>query len=445
MPPSQVSADVATQWQAPLPHQGTLVSLSQWWQQQGDPTLLALIEAAEAASLSVAQSLSRIEAAKSIQAGAGAALLPNINASVGASRGVSLPNVPVASSLQSGVQIAWELDLVGANREANIAAVAQLEGMQAQWHDARVLVAAEVANLYFGLRTCQQLLEVTLLDSASRLESARLADISAKAGFVAVSFAHLAQAGAAEGRNRVVQQASQCELDTKALVAMTALTEPVLKMKMAVTSAAHAQHATFNIALVPAQTIAQRPDVFAAERDVAVASAQVGSARAQRYPRLTLNGSIGQLSYGSEGTTTNLSTWSFGPLALTLPLFDGGQREANVAAAQARYAEAVAGYRAKVRLAVREVEEALVNLHSTEARSADSELATQAYAQALTATQARHDQGLASAMELEETRRVALASQFAQATLNLERQRAWVALYRALGGGYEHAAVVFKN
>ena len=152
---------------------------------------------------------------------------------------------------------------------------------------------------------------------------------------------------------------------------------------------------------------------------------------------MTLNGSIGALRSTTAGVDTDLTTWSFGPLALTVPLFDGGQRKANVVAAQARYTEAVALYRSKVRQAVREVEEALVNLHSTDARRADTDGAASGYAESLVATQARYAQGLASLVELEEARRTALAAQSAQLALALERNRAWVALYRALGGGFE--------
>ena len=437
MPEPQVPSQVALQWQAPLPHAGAVGSLSQWWQRQGDPVLVELIEAAQTVAPTVAQALSRIEAARANQATAGAVLLPQVSATVAGSRGVSQPGVPVATSVTGGVQAAWEMDLVGANRAVNKAALAQLEGTQAQWHDARVSVAAEVANVYYSLATCQQLLAVARKAAASRAETARLSEISAKAGFVAPAVAAIARASAAEGNSRVTQQSAACDLDTKALVALTGLDEQNLVQKVALAPVERAQAAPIFIAAVPAQTIAQRPDVFAAERDVAVASAQVGSAKAQRYPRLTLNGSIGALRYTSMGVETNLDTWSFGPLALTLPLFDGGQRVANVQAAQARYSEAVSVYRARVRQAVREVEEALVNLHSTEARKDDAVVSTRGYAESLAATQSRYNQGFASLAELEDARRLGLASESAQLTLHLEHKRAWVALYRALGGGFE--------
>ena len=105
-------------------------------------------------------------------------------------------------------------------------------------------------------------------------------------------------------------------------------------------------------------------------------------------------------------------------------------------AAKARYVEAAALYNSKVRQAVREVEEALVNLQSTDARRLDSETSTLGYNESLAATQARYTNGMASLVELEDARRTALAAQSAQVSLQLERNRAWVSLYRALGGGW---------
>jgi multidrug efflux system outer membrane protein len=349
--------------------------------------------------------------------------------------------VPVATTTQAGLQAAWELDLVGANRAVSNAALANLEGTQAQWHDARVSVAAEVANLYYGLSTCNQLLALAQRDAASRRETARLTGINASVGFLAPSVAAMARASAADAQSRASQQSAQCDIATKGLVALTALPEPVFKQKLALAKTGRAQAAPFSIASVPAQTIAQRPDVFAAERDVVVASAQVGSAKAQRLPRLSLNGSIGALRVSSGGADQNLSTWSFGPLAVSLPLFDGGQRVAAVKSAEANYESAVVVYQGKVRQAVREVEEALVNLQSTEDRTQDAQVSTRGYAETLAATQSRFGQGLASLIELEDARRNALASESAQLALTLERNRAWVALYRALGGGFEPDAV----
>jgi outer membrane protein TolC len=190
------------------------------------------------------------------------------------------------------------------------------------------------------------------------------------------------------------------------------------------------------VASVPAEALAQRPDVYAAELAVAAASADVGSAEAQRYPKLTLSGSIGRLQFRTGGFRGTLDSWSVGPVSLTLPLLDGGAIAANADAAKARYDEAAALYRANVRQAVREVEEALVNLQATDARSGDADAAVRNYQASFNATQARYDSGLASLFELEDARRTLFAAQTSRVSLQRERAEAWVSLYRAMGGGW---------
>ena len=443
MPPTRVSAEAPPQWYAPLPHQGSVESLAQWWQQQGDPLLVELIAAAQGASPSISAALARVENARAQQAAAFGALVPNLVAQVVGNRGVSQPGLPVTNSQQVGLQAAWEIDLVGANRAVNKAAAANVEGSQAQWHDARVSVAAEVANLYYGQANCLKQRALTQRDAASRQETARLTEISAHAGFLAPSVAAMARASAADGNSRLTQQTAQCTLISKALVALTGVAEPELRQKLALAQTRPAQGASISIASVPAQTLAQRPDVFSAERDVMVASAQVGAAVAQRLPRLSLNGNIASTHVTTNGLDTDGTTWSFGPLAISLPLFDAGQRAAAVQSAEANYRAVVSTYRARVRNAVREVEEALINLDSSQARARDATVASESYAQTLTATQTRFSQGLASLVELEDARRNALASESALLALDLERSQAWVALYRALGGGFDPKAVTY--
>lgn len=444
LPPTQVPSQVSAQWHAPLPHQGQLVQMRDWWKAQQDPLLLDLLDAAQDASPSVAQAAARLQSARASQATARASLVPRVDANLATSRGQTQPLTPVATSSSIGLQASWEIDLVGANRVASEAANAQVQAGQAQWHDARVAVAAELANGYFAWRACTRLAQVAERDAASRQETARLTGLLLHAGIARSGDLALAQASAADSRSRQSQQSAQCDVALKGLVALTAWEEGALRQRLAQPLAQTLGPApdlpAFAVAQVPAQTISQRPDVFAAERDVVVASAAVGSARAQQLPRLTLSGSIGGLRYSAIGTDSDLTTWSLGPLALNLPMFDAGQRAANVDLAQANYTQSVVAYRAKVRGAVREVEEALVNLQSTQARSADAALALGGYTQALEFGTLRYQQGMASLIEVEDARRLALAAESALAALQLERQRAWVALYRAAGGGWDAQA-----
>lgn len=435
-PPSNAEADMPPQWYAPLPHNGTLADLSRWWAQFDDPLLVELIDAAQAGSTSVAQARSRLEQARAARTAARSALFPEVDAQASAQRGNSQIGIPLATLLQGGLQASWEVDLFGRNRGTADAASARLRGAQAGWHEARVSVAAETANSYVNLRTCQRQLAVAENDARSRAETARLSQLSAEAGFTAPANAALARASAAEGSARATQQRAQCEIEVKGLVALSGLAEPALRQKLAAPWREPANFAMAAVPDVPARLLAQRPDVFRAEQEVAAASAEVGSARADRYPRLTLTGNVGHLQVRAGGATTDLDTWSIGPLAVSLPIFDAGRRAANVDSATARYEEAVALLRGTARQAVREVEEALVNLDSARSRSADAQAAAEGYRQSFAATEARYRAGLASLVELEDQRRQALAAETALVTLQRERVAAWIALYRAVGGGW---------
>jgi outer membrane protein, multidrug efflux system len=226
----------------------------------------------------------------------------------------------------------------------------------------------------------------------------------------------------------------------KALSALTAIQEPELRYRLAEAKPASPQQGIADISSVPAEVLSQRPDVYSAARELTATSFEVGSARAQRYPRLTLGGTIARNKTKARGLSQDFETWSIGPIALTVPLFDGGAADANVDAAKARYEEAAGKYRGVVRQAVREVEEALVNLQSTGDRQLDTVVAAEGYTASFEGTQARYKAGLASLVELEDARRVLLAAQSGLVSLERERRSAWIALYRALGGGWTTAA-----
>lgn len=436
-PAAQVEAPVPSAWQAPLPHHGQAADLARWWERQNDPLLADLIAAAQAASPDLAQARSRLAQARAAQVSAGAALLPSLDAKASASRGFNEQLGALASTAQAGLQASWELDLFGGNAAISDAARERLAGAGAQWHEARVSVAAELALQVTGWRACVQQLHIAESDARSRGETARLSQESEKAGFTAPATQALASASFSDARVRAERQRMQCEIHVKTLVALTGLDEPTLHARLAAAPPLAAPQALFAISAVPAQALSQRPDVYAAEREVAAASAEVGAARADRYPRLGLSGSVGRGWVRTGDASVSSNTWSMGPLALALPLFDGGRRAAQVDAAAARYDAAVQVYRAQVRKAISEVEQALLQLASTAARSADADQAAAGYRRSFTATEARWRAGLASLVELEDARRTSLAAQTALVSLQQERMNAWIALYRAVGGGWD--------
>jgi multidrug efflux system outer membrane protein len=438
--PSAPIAPVAAQWQAPLPHQGNTRTLQQWWQAQADPSLLRLQDAAQSTSPNLSLALAAIAQARASSASARATLLPQVGAAVSLSRGESQPDMGVTSTAAASLQASWEIDLVGANQLVKDGAQAQLQSSQAQWHDARVALAAEVAHAYFGARACQALAENARTVSQSYDETARLTGQLLAAGMVPAANLALARSAAADARSRWLEQSAQCDLGIKALVALSAL--PEAQVRALVRTGSPMQDApALSLGSLPAQTIAQRPDVFAAERDVFKAAALVAGAQAQRWPRLTINGSIGPAQFGIAGVDKNLTTWSLGPVSLMIPVFDAGQRQANIEAAQAYFESKVVLYQARVRGAVREVEEALVQLQLNADRSEQVQRSYNSAKQVLDAVLARQRQGMATGLELQEARRGLLAADAQRTGLQWESRRAWVALYRAAGGGWDSTSV----
>lgn len=440
-PPAQIEAPTPAQWHAALPHEGSVAQLQNWWERTDDPLLAMLIRDAQTLSPTMATARSQFEQARAAQVAAGSALLPAVDAQGSASRGFNQQAGGIANTAQLGVQAGWELDLFGLNRAGHEAATERLEGARAQWHAARVSVAAEVAQQYSNWRYCQRQWGVLRDDVKSREQTARLSSDSERAGFTSPANAALAAASYSDGKVRLAQQRLQCDIGLKTLVALTGHEEPTLRTELGAAPAVSLSEALFSVDHIPARVVAQRPDVYAAEREVAAASADVGSAEAERYPRLSISGSIGRLYMGAQGMSGSSNIWSVGPLALSLPIFDAGRRKAQVTAAQARYDAAAVNYRAQVRQAASEVEQALTQLASTRERSADALSAAAGYRRSFEATQALWNGGLASQLDLENARRTALASEQALVTLEHERMTAWIQLYRAAGGGWDaHAS-----
>ena len=237
------------QWVAPLPHQGSLKELNQFWAQYQDPLLLTLITAAEKESVDLASAKTRIMQARASRVSANAALSPTLDGDFSASRAVQQPPIKYSNSQQNaifsqsqsngatntakiGLQASWELDLFGKNAAALDASRANLLGAESSWHEARVSLAAEVAKSYFDYRFCNQQVLIIKADAASRHETSRITDISVKAGFTDAGSGHLAHASDASAQQQMLLQQTSCDLTMKELVALTNISEADLQQQM---------------------------------------------------------------------------------------------------------------------------------------------------------------------------------------------------------------------
>ncbi|MDP3333543.1 MAG: efflux transporter outer membrane subunit, partial [Methylococcaceae bacterium] len=320
------------------------------------------------------------------------------------------------------------------------AALSQLESRNASWHNARVAVAVEVADAYLAYRYCESQVDIVRADTESRRESARLADIAGQAGFRAPGDVALANASAAEGNRILLRQQAQCERSIKSLVALTALEETAVRKLLTEPAdrvATLPNPPAFKIDSLPAHVLLQRPDLTAAERDVAEASAKIGVEQAKRFPKLSLSGNITPTLQNMNGAAFFLAeTWAIGP-TLSLPLYDAGKRAADVDAARAQYQSVEIKFRSKVRTAVKEVEDALVRLASANQRLPEGRKAVTGYRTNFLAAQALYQAGLGNLIDAETARRNVLTAELAVKEIEQEQVSAWIALYRAAGGSWD--------
>lgn len=452
-------------WQSVLPHDGKVASMHDWWQQFDDPAVAQLIAFAEADSPSLVKAWVGIEKARATLTTARAGGLPSVDGSASLTRSRQqsmLGGATTGTTRSAGLDTAWEIDLFAKVRRSTEAAAARADARVADWHDARVSLAAEVADTYVRYRACGLLADAYERERASTAETERATAAAVRAGFSAQADGALARASLASATSTLLAQRAQCELLIKSLVDLTGRDEPALRVLLSGTGGSGQSHEsplpplqgggvdvqrTHAIALtgrlptpaglavqsVPANVLRQRPDLASLERELAASSAEIGVAQADLYPSLSLAGSI---SVSAAAGASSFTGWTLGP-SLSIPIFDAGRRHAAVDTARASYQAAQAGYRQGVRSAVKEVEQALVNLDSTAHRTEEAERAADDYRRFFRATEANWRAGGESLLTLEEARRSALSAEISLITLQRDRVKYWIALYKAFGGGWQ--------
>lgn len=432
---------LADHWAAPLPEGAVLGSPGSWWEALDDSALLVLQRRAEEYSPTLEQAVARIGMARANLAASKAKGIPSLSASgsyteSGQGIGGSSDNADdgatfdlfQSSGWQGGLDASWELDLFGKVRRANQAAKARIAAREYDWSNARISLLAEVADLYVQFRGCEQLVQIYREQSDSQKETARLTRLSANAGFTSRADAELAEAAAASIQASLIDQRARCDLLLKSLVSLSGMPENQVRDLLAPGTAKLPQPVSLSVEAVPADLVRQRPDVASSERELAASSAEIGAAIADLFPSLSLSGSI------SVGGT--FDQWSFGP-RLSLPLFDGGSRRAGVRNARSSYDLQFGVYRETVRNAILEVEQALVRLDSARNREDEMVRSADGYQANFRAIENLYRAGSTSMIERESARRNALDAQRSLVDLKTTLLREWIALYRALGGGWE--------
>ena len=426
--------------------------IASFWRGFDDAALSQLVERALAANGDVRVAQARLQEARATLQGADAELLPNVGAQANASRSLSpeyqFPGTTrdqrTGNVFDARFTASWELDLFGRNQRAREAAAAQLDASQAGVHAARTSVAAEVARNYLELRGLQQRLEVARQSIANQRDSLRLTEVRLDAG--RGTRLDVARARSQLDGTEASLPALQAAIDRAAFRLATLSAQPPrsVSAELATPKLLPTLPVTDLAALpigTPEQLLRRRPDLVAAERQLAAATANVGVATADSFPRISLSGLIGlastRLSLLGQGDSQQYSLGA----GLTWPLFDFGRVRSRIAASDARAQQALASYEQAVAVALEETEGALTQFTRTAQQA--GRLASAAFnaEDAERLARLRFDAGAIDFVVVLDAQRQTLAARDALVQAQVGQATSLVSVYRALGGGWSEAAV----
>lgn len=441
---------------------GGRVHEADWWVVFNDPVLTALVSRSLTANLDVQQAVARVREAREQERVTRGGQGPQVNASAQASSATlsknALPSAltslfggsPAQGSsgsaiglpgetfqtYQAGFDASWELDLFGGQRSANDAAHARTEGAIWSARDAQVTLAAEVATTYQQLRLLQRrmaLADQVLADDRDRLDDLM---VRARNGLVTTSDASRQQRQVDQDLAQSRDLAAQADARIHALGTLLGAAPNALAAELAV-----APGAVPNLPQVPAglpsELLQRRPDIRAAERKVAAATADVGAATADLYPRVSLTGG---LQLASRSLTTLLQSDSLQDNVsgrLSLPLIGRDRLHATVDLREAQRDEAALGYRKAVFAALRDVEDALTRLAADRDRLDHLRAVASAAQDEAQSADVRFRNGLIPTADRLAARQVWWTAQDAQTQAEAAAAQDMVALYKALGGGWD--------
>lgn len=443
--PQPEAAQLAPQeanWQASAPSAVRLAEQKVWWQSWQDPVLDHLLNAAQQANPTLEFAQARIREARAKASSAKSYLWPTIGGTANATRSSNemiSPNY-ITNAGSVGLDASWEIDLWGGIRAAEQGLLANLKAREVEWHDAQVSVAAEVANAYVALRAYQAMADIVSADLQSRNRSLQLTQDKASVGLASPVDVALADASSADSVAQLAEMQEGIDISIKALVALTGLSEREVRTKIGQGERRLPQAVGFAVTALPAEVITQRYDIRVEAEKVKLAASDVGIAKVARLPSLSLFGAI---SVGRQETSSlelSGNSWSFGP-SVKLPIFNAGRLKSEEEAAQARFEQAVAMYQQQVRFAVREVEQTMVKLDSSNQRVAATLRSVAGYQKQQDASEAMWKAGGASLLDLEISRRFLLGAQTRQISLQREQLALWISLYKAVGGEWPQEAL----
>lgn len=412
---------------------------SDWWRLFDDPVLDDVVASALAANVDIALAVARIEEADANLRAVNAALLPEIDLAGSANRNanstkVAAPSPPIVrNDLKLTLNASFEIDFWGKLRRASEAARARGLSTRYAKDVVTLSIAALTSQTYFALRSLDAQIASTRGTLLTREETLRLVRRRADGGLASdleVRQAEGARSDAAFQLDELLRERAVAEHLLGTLTGRLGLSIPAGDL-------AHLPLPVPPPPGLPSALLERRPDIRQAEQDLVAANAQIGVAKAQLFPTITLTGDFGGESKSLAGLfTVPGRIWALSA-GLSAPIFEGGRLTALVDVQQARQRQVLAAYQKAIQTGFREVEDALTNVQRYAALEADARASFNAAREALRLANLRYQAGYTGFLDVLDSQRSLNVAELALIRSRQNLLSASVDLMKALGGGWD--------
>lgn len=427
-------------------------ALASWWESFGDPVLTGLVARGMSSNLDLEIATERLRQSRAALGQASGALWPSLDLNASHQRsGSRLPGSAVERAGDSSVTLSesgtkdlsragfdasWEIDLFGGTRRTVEAARANVRASREDLRDVLVTVAGDIGQNYLTLRGLQEQLKVTRENLAAQERSEQITKKRYDAGFASALDVSGAQAQAASTRAQIPALQAQIRQTIYGLGLLLGQEPGALLAELEEEKPMPGVPARVPAGL-PSELLQRRPDIRGAEARLHAATARIGAAKADLFPRFTLNGSASIQASDLVSWSESVSRlWSFGP-SLSWNLFNGGATRARVEENRSLADEALASYRKTILQALREVESAWVAFDRETERAALLGTAVESNRRSVDLATRLYVEGQSDFLSVLDAQRSLYGAQQALITSRSQISTHLVSLYKALGGGWD--------
>ena len=437
-----------------VPAGETAEDLTRYWTRFDDPELARLTELARTNNTDLAQAVGRLRQAREALVQSRADLLPSINGSAGYNRafnlvgGTTTITTPggttttisrqAGDNFSLGLDAQYQVGLFGEIRRTVEATRAEQDAARFDYATVLVSVTSEVARNYVLARAYQAQIANAQASLGIQDDNLEIAGYRVQAGLVSSLDAEQARAQRAQTAATIPQLQQQYDAAVARLGVLTGQAPGALRPELAATAPIPTGPATVD-AGIPADTLRQRPDILAAERSLAAATARIGVAKAQLYPALAISGNI-DTNAASLGNLANTITGGLFA-GLTQAIFNGGRLRSQVRSQEAAAETALAAYRGTVLTALEDVENALTAYRAAQARERQFAIARDAANNSAILSRSQYRSGLTDFTTLNQQEASLLSAENGLTSARSDQATALVALYAALGGGWNAQSI----